>query len=111
MTIDDPDSVEALIEAAFAHDHAGRARDALRYYDRAYELGVPEARRRHFLVGYGSTLRAVGRADGADAVVRPVKFTWLSPACLCGVTPCFSDGLAGKRGLIYAFRTSCQATL
>jgi len=33
---------------------------------------------------------AVGRAEGADAVMLPVKFTWLSPACLCGVSPCFS---------------------
>lgn len=65
----EPENVHAQIEAAYAHDQANRERDALRYYDRAYQLGVPADRRRHFLVGYGSTLRNLGRADDAVGVL------------------------------------------
>ncbi|MDX2088573.1 MAG: tetratricopeptide repeat protein [Kofleriaceae bacterium] len=69
LALREPLNVLAQIEAAFAHDRAGLERDAIRYYDAAYELGVPEERRRHFTVGYGSTLRNVGRADDAVAIL------------------------------------------
>ncbi len=58
-------SVEDEIAQAFAHDREGREREAIKHYDRAYELGVPAELRRRFLVGYGSTLRKVGRAEEA----------------------------------------------
>jgi predicted Zn-dependent protease len=63
------ESVDELIAAAYAHDRAGDERAAIRYYDAAYRLGVPDDERRRFLVGYGSTLRNVGRADEAVAVL------------------------------------------
>lgn len=69
LALREPLNVLAQIEAAFAHDRMGLERDAIRYYDAAYALGVPEERRRHFFVGYGSTLRNVGRADDAVAIL------------------------------------------
>ena len=58
---DKPDDVEAQIAAAWASDSHGDEADAVRFYDRAWELGVPEEKRKRFIVGYGSTLRNVGR--------------------------------------------------
>lgn len=65
----DRDDVQAQIAAAYAHDRAGDERGAIRYYERAWELGVPEEQRKRFLVGFGSTLRNVGRADDAVAIL------------------------------------------
>jgi tetratricopeptide (TPR) repeat protein len=62
-------TVEELIREAYRHDRDGRERDAIGYYDRAYQLGVPEGERRRFLVGYGSTLRNVKRLDDAIGVL------------------------------------------
>ena len=64
-----PGDVFAQIAAAYACDREGAEHDAIRYYDRAWRLGVPAAERRHFVVGYGSTLRNVGRADEAVAIL------------------------------------------
>lgn len=69
LVADEPDSADAQIEAAYAHDAAGRERLALRHYEEAYRLGVPTAEHQHFVVGFGSTLRNVGRADEAVAVL------------------------------------------
>ncbi len=66
---DDDDDVAALIAAAYEHDRRGDERGAIRYYERAWARGVPEAERRGFLVGFGSTLRNVGRADDAVALL------------------------------------------
>ncbi len=65
----EPESASAHVEAAFAFDRAGREHDAIRHYDTAFALGVPADRRRSFFVGYGSTLRNVGRADDAVGVL------------------------------------------
>lgn len=62
-------SVEDEIAAAYAHDRAGREREAIKHYDLAYQLGIPAEQRRRFLVGYGSTLRNVGRAEEAIALL------------------------------------------
>lgn len=64
-----PGDVEAQIEAAYTCDRWGTEEDAIVYYDRAWRLGVPEARRKRFLVGYGSTMRNVGRAEEAIVVL------------------------------------------
>jgi tetratricopeptide (TPR) repeat protein len=63
------ESIDELIAAAYAHDREGDEHGAIRYYDAAYRLGVPEDRRKRFLVGYGSTLRNVGRAEEAVAIL------------------------------------------
>ena len=62
-------TVEEVIAQAYAHDTEGREREAVRYYDQAFAMGVPEAMRKRFLVGYGSTLRNVGRTDDAVGVL------------------------------------------
>lgn len=62
-------SVDELIAKAYEADREGREREAIRYYDEAWKLGVPEDKRRRFLVGYGSTLRNVGRPDDAVAIL------------------------------------------
>jgi len=66
---DDPDNVEARIAAAHACDKAGREDDAMRHYDAAWALGVPDLLRRRFLVGYGSTLRNAGRLEESVALL------------------------------------------
>ena len=64
-----PADVLAQIEAAYGHDHAGEEAVAIRHYEEAFRLGVPDAERRRFLVGFGSTLRNVGRADDAVGIL------------------------------------------
>lgn len=63
-----PNDVRAQMDAAYACDRAGNEREAVVYYERAWAMGVPEGEREDFLVGFGSTLRNVGRAD--EAVVH-----------------------------------------
>jgi len=63
------DDVRDALAAAYAADGAGDEHGAIRHYERARQLGVPEDARRVFTVGYGSTLRNVGRADDAVAVL------------------------------------------
>lgn len=58
---ENPNDVSAQIEGAYASDSVGTEEDAIGYYDRAWELGVPAEIEKNFLVGYGSTLRNVGR--------------------------------------------------
>lgn len=53
---------------AYALDREGREREAIVHYELAWACGVPEASRRRFTVGFGSTLRNVGRADEAVAL-------------------------------------------
>ena len=62
-------AVDDAIAAAYACDRRGDEHGAIRHYDRAWSLGVPDAERRQFVVGYGSTLRNVGRADEAVAIL------------------------------------------
>ena len=69
LAADEPTNAEAQLEAAIAHDRADREREAIVYYDAAYRLGVPAAVKRSFYVGFGSTLRNVGRADESVAVL------------------------------------------
>lgn len=64
-----PSDVEAQMAAAYACDRDGREADAVRYYDAAWALGVPPEARRRFLVGYGSTLRNVGRLEESVAIL------------------------------------------
>ena len=64
-----PADVEARIRAAYALDRAGDEAAAVTHYDAAWALGIPEDRRRSFLVGYGSTLRNVGRLDQSIAIL------------------------------------------
>jgi tetratricopeptide (TPR) repeat protein len=64
-----PEQASAQMEAAYGNDREGFERVAIRHYEEAYRLGVPAADRRRFLVGFGSTLRNVGRADDAVGIL------------------------------------------
>lgn len=64
-----PSEVRARIEAAYALDRTGDEAGAVRHYDAAWQLGVPEDLRKRFVVGYGSTLRNVGRAEEAVVIL------------------------------------------
>lgn len=64
-----PSDAEAQMTAAYACDRAGHEEEAVRYYDAAWSLGVPAEARRRFLVGYGSTLRNVGRLEESVAIL------------------------------------------
>lgn len=63
-----PDDAEARLEAAYGLDRAGEERRAFVHYEAVHRLGVPAHEHRHFTVGYGSTLRNIGRHDEAVAV-------------------------------------------
>jgi len=68
-----PQDVRAAMAAAYACDRIGLEHDAIVHYERAYALGVTGPERPGFLVGLGSTLRNVGRAE--DAVARLAEAT------------------------------------
>lgn len=74
------DDVRAQLAAAYACDRIGREHEAVTYYDRAWQLGIPTDERPRFFVGYGSTLRNVGRID--EAVSRLTEATLEYPADL-----------------------------
>jgi tetratricopeptide (TPR) repeat protein len=57
-------------ERAYAHDREGREHEAVAHYEAAHRLGGPSRERAGFLLGYGSTLRNVGRLDESLAVLR-----------------------------------------
>ena len=65
-----PLDVESQIAAAYGNDRYGSEERAILYYDKAWAIGVPEEERCRFLVGYGSTLRNVGRLDESVAIHR-----------------------------------------
>lgn len=65
-----PQDANAQIEAAFRCDNQDRESQALVYYERARELGVPADKSLAFQIGYGSTLRNVGRlAESIEILV------------------------------------------
>jgi Flp pilus assembly protein TadD len=67
-----PDDLDAQLAAAYACDRIGLEDTAVTYYDAAWSLAarIPKEARRDFLVGYGSTLRNVGRLEDSLAVLR-----------------------------------------
>lgn len=66
----EPSDVAAQLAAAYACDSEGLEAEAVVYYDRAWSLGVPQDHRHDFLVGYGSTLRNVGRLDESIEILE-----------------------------------------
>jgi Flp pilus assembly protein TadD len=72
---DQPTDVDARMAAAYALDRAARVDEAIVHYDAAWRLGVPDDRRQRFLVGYGATLRTVGRLEEAVALLGEASTT------------------------------------
>jgi tetratricopeptide (TPR) repeat protein len=64
-----PDDVLLQIQVAYALDSRGDEQGAIEHYDRAYSLGVPADQRAEFLLGYGSTLKNVGRLGFSEEVL------------------------------------------
>ncbi|HVK76696.1 MAG TPA: tetratricopeptide repeat protein [Kofleriaceae bacterium] len=77
-----PGDVRVQMAAAYACDRLGLERDAIAYYERAWELGVPTDERAGFLVGFGSTLRNVGRTDEAVARLAEASVEFPNDAAL-----------------------------
>lgn len=69
-----PSDVRAQTAAAYAADRLGNDEEALTFYERAFELGPLEDDRSGFLLGYGSTLRSVGRLKEAVEVLRSAVY-------------------------------------
>lgn len=70
MADSNPTDVEAQIAAAYGNDRYGQEQEAVGYYEAAWNIGVPSEMRCRFLVGYGSTLRNVGRLEESIAIHR-----------------------------------------
>jgi Flp pilus assembly protein TadD len=77
-----PADVRAQIAAAYASDRTDREREAITYYDAAYRMGIPEHEQSKFLLGYGSTLRNVGRTMEALEVFREASRLFPKDAAL-----------------------------
>jgi tetratricopeptide (TPR) repeat protein len=60
----------AAYERACGHDSAGREAEAIPEYERALALGLPAETRSQALLGLGSSLRNVGRADESVRLLR-----------------------------------------
>lgn len=78
----EPNDVLARIEAAYHCDAHRSEEEAIVHYDAAWKLGVPSEQRRGFLLGYGSTLKNVGRLQESEAVLREAIATHPDDAAL-----------------------------
>lgn len=69
-----PTDAEVAYQTAWAHDVLGLEAEAVPFYELALAgEGLPETDRRGALLGYGSTLRVLGRyTEAADALRRGV---------------------------------------
>jgi len=77
-----PSDVRAQTAAAYAADRLGREEEAVAFYERAHELGPLEDDQPGFLLGYGSTLRSIGRLEQAVAVLRNATIQYPSETAL-----------------------------
>ncbi|TOQ81088.1 hypothetical protein CGG88_12020 [Vibrio parahaemolyticus] len=60
-----PNDAIAQLSAAYAADRLGFEKEAVKFYEKAELLGVPEAETCEFLLCFGSTLRNIGRVNDA----------------------------------------------
>lgn len=65
-----PNDVRAQIAAAYACHEEGKLEVSIRYFDAAWELGLPIDGRYQFYFSYGSVLRNLGRLDESEAILR-----------------------------------------
>jgi tetratricopeptide (TPR) repeat protein len=69
-----PDDAEVQYQVAWVHDYLGLEEDAVPYYERALELGLPEPELEGLVLGLGSTYRNVGRiGDSLTLLERGVR--------------------------------------
>ncbi len=60
-----PDDANVNLQCAWIHDRLGLERDAVRYYERALELGLDGEDQKNAMLGLGSTYRALGEYEKA----------------------------------------------
>jgi tetratricopeptide (TPR) repeat protein len=65
-----PTDLKKQLAAAYACDREGDEARAVIYYDIAWKLGLPDDERLIFIIGYGSTLKNVGRLDESERMLR-----------------------------------------
>lgn len=65
-----PNDVQARIDAAYHCDAHRTEEEAVVHYDAAWILGIPTEQRREFMLGYGSTLKNVGRLGESESILR-----------------------------------------
>lgn len=58
---ENPDHAAANLQCAWTHDKLGYEREAVPFYERAIDLGLPAGDLESALLGLGSTLRSLGR--------------------------------------------------
>lgn len=62
--------VEEQLARAYDASADGRDRDAIGFYDAVHKLGGPQRDREEYFIGYGATLRNVGRLDDAIKILQ-----------------------------------------
>jgi tetratricopeptide (TPR) repeat protein len=85
------------LERAFALDSGGDEHGAVVHYERALDAGVPDDLLPKALLGYGSTLRNVGRNDDSVRVLEDAVRRFPEHPAL-PVFLSFSLWTAGRRG-------------
>jgi len=65
-----PDDAQVAVQTAWVHDSLGLEDDAVGHYESAIAGDLPDDDLRGAFLGYGSTLRALGRDDDSDRVLR-----------------------------------------
>jgi tetratricopeptide (TPR) repeat protein len=85
------------LERAFELDSGGDEHGAVLHYERALEAGVPDELLQKALLGYGSTLRNVGRNDDSVRVLQEAVERFPDNDAL-PVFLSFSLWTAGRRG-------------
>jgi tetratricopeptide (TPR) repeat protein len=65
-----PDDAQVQYQTAAVHDAMGFEREAIPFYERALELGLPEPVQAGAMLGMGSTWRTLGEYDRAVEVLR-----------------------------------------
>ncbi len=65
----------AQLRAAYACDNQARESEAVAFYDAAWKLGLdlPASEKHGFMIGYGSTLKNVGRLEESERVLRQLR--------------------------------------
>ncbi|WP_052807420.1 tetratricopeptide repeat protein [Risungbinella massiliensis] len=66
-----PSNPEVLIQCAYLHDSLGLEKEAVPFYERAIQLGLPESELPEAMLGLGSTYRVLGEyKKAADILTR-----------------------------------------
>jgi len=95
--------VDALIAAAYARDREGDEAGAVAFYDAAWQAGVATTGSpaghdlAGFMLGYGSTLKNVGRVDESRAILAEARRRFPEDRAL-RLFAALSDDAAGRHG-------------